>query len=201
MHRRSDQTHAVPLQGILAFIFAMVVSFSTIAQAYPLQYRTEAGCDGVTVYFSNVQPGISQFWDLGDGTTSNSVSPVHVFPYGCILNVTLTVDHGNGQIATYALDVALGSAPDLAGLQFPNVFTPNGDGINDGFGPLTDQFLGPCSQMIILNRYGQKLFDGAGYNVMWDGRTFAGEPAVPGTYFYIFKVNGHEFTGHLSLHL
>ncbi len=174
---------------------------SAFSQINPIQVRFEPGCEAVKAYFTNMQPGAGQVWDLGDGTTSTALQPTHEFPYGAIINVSLTLDLGDGEFITFALDVSTPSRVDLSDLQFPNVFTPNGDGINDTFGPLTDQFLGPCSQLSIFNRFGQRLFDGAGNSATWDGRTFAGVPATEGTYFYVFKVNGLEFTGYLSLHL
>jgi gliding motility-associated-like protein len=180
-------------------LVAILLTFTAAAQLYPLQYRTEAGCDGVRFYFTNAQPGSYQLWEFGDGATSTLPNPTHLFPYGTIINVALTIDVGDGQLVTFGLDIATEDAPDLADLVFPNVFTPNGDGVNDQFGPITEHFLGACSQLTILNRYGQKLFDGIGNNASWDGRTFAGVPAVEGTYFYIFKVNGAEYKGSLSL--
>ena len=81
----------------------------------------------------------------------------------------------------------------------PNVFTPNGDGYNDVFTLDTDAFLGPCTDLFIYNRWGQKIFESLGNNITWDGTTFAGEPCVPGTYFYLFNVNGMTFEGSVLL--
>lgn len=59
---------------------------------------------------------------------------------------------------------------------FPNAFTPNGDGRNDFFLEGFD--------LVIINRWGQELYAG---KTGWDG-TFNGEPVSPGTYFYIVRV-------------
>ncbi len=61
-------------------------------------------------------------------------------------------------------------------ISLPNAFTPNGDGINDIFGKGSD--------LIIFNRWGQKIYDGV---EGWDG-TFNGRPVAPGTYYYIQTV-------------
>ncbi|MBS4013755.1 MAG: gliding motility-associated C-terminal domain-containing protein [Bacteroidetes bacterium] len=61
-------------------------------------------------------------------------------------------------------------------ISLPNAFTPNGDGINDIFGKGSD--------LIIFNRWGQKIYDGV---EGWDG-TFNGRAVAPGTYYYIQTV-------------
>ena len=75
-------------------------------------------------------------------------------------------------------------------LIIPNVFTPNGDGVNDGF-----NLKGGCIYSIdkqIFNRWGQLLFQSSQINEVWNGRTTAGDEVPEGTYFYIFKVGLFE---------
>lgn len=62
----------------------------------------------------------------------------------------------------------------------PNVFTPNGDGINDLFISANDVRPGTLS---IYNRWGQEVHQGPIANG-WDGRTSGGEPCAAGVYFY-----------------
>ncbi len=67
-------------------------------------------------------------------------------------------------------------------LTIPNVFTPNGDGINDEFEILNLEHY-PNAQMLIYNRWGVKVFEHSDYyNNWWDGRG-----APDGVYFYILK--------------
>jgi len=64
-------------------------------------------------------------------------------------------------------------------LTIPNVFTPNGDGINDFFEILNLEHY--RAQMVIFNRHGRKVFEHSDYyNNWWDGRN-----APDGTYYYI----------------
>ena len=65
----------------------------------------------------------------------------------------------------------------------PNVFSPDGDGINDVFfinNTCLEGFL-----LEIYNRWGTKIYESTLGG--WDGYTTAGKPADDGTYFYIFK--------------
>ena len=60
---------------------------------------------------------------------------------------------------------------------FPNAFTPNGDGINDVF--LKGY------NLTVLNRWGQELYSGLNG---WDG-TYNGQRVSSGTYFYIVNLS------------
>ena len=74
-------------------------------------------------------------------------------------------------------------------VDIPNVFTPNGDGINDFFFPRSLLASGLTSfKMNIYNRWGQQIFestslDGSG----WDGR-LNGMPQPSGVYVYTIDV-------------
>jgi hypothetical protein len=86
----------------------------------------------------------------------------------------------------------------------PNVFTPNGDGINETFGPPTDganpshcpRFV-QAVEFTVYNRWGKEVFS---YNtrgegdeetsvyLQWDGRANNGEILSPGVYYYVAAV-------------
>ena len=74
-------------------------------------------------------------------------------------------------------------------MKIPNVFTPNGDGINDEFviqigerGQFVETFI-PQLQIVIFNRYGRRVFEHHDYyNNWWDG---GNQP--DGTYFYVIQ--------------
>lgn len=72
----------------------------------------------------------------------------------------------------------------------PNVFSPNGDGINDDW---QVKFLAqyPDCRVEIFNRSGVKLFESRGYNRPWDG-TFNGKPVPVATYYYLINLNNDE---------
>jgi len=78
--------------------------------------------------------------------------------------------------STFAQDVVV----------IPNIFTPDGDGINDvfriqnsGFEQLT------CT---IYNRHGEPVYRFYGINGSWDGYTHAGVKVTPGVYFVIVEL-------------
>jgi gliding motility-associated-like protein len=78
----------------------------------------------------------------------------------------------------------------------PNVFTPNGDGINDLF--YFDKESIKPKLLTIINRWGLKVFESLN-NFFWDGRTISGEPCNAGTYYYIIQTETETYKGFLEL--
>jgi gliding motility-associated-like protein len=68
----------------------------------------------------------------------------------------------------------------------PNVFTPNGDGINDTWQVKNLPEYNDCL-LNIYNRYGQVVYKTTGYDKEWDGSA-NGRPLPAGTYYYIIDL-------------
>lgn len=80
--------------------------------------------------------------------------------------------------------------------KIPNVFTPNGDGINDYF--MFDNSLVQAKNLTILNRWGTIVYQ-SNSNFMWDG-TYSGNECTNGVYYYIVEVeNDIKLNGFLTL--
>lgn len=77
----------------------------------------------------------------------------------------------------------------LSLVNVPNVFTPNGDGINDVFYVQTLSV--ESFKAVIINRWGNKLYEWTNPEEGWDGRV-NGRYASPGTYYYIVTARGRE---------
>lgn len=80
--------------------------------------------------------------------------------------------------------------PDQPVYELPNVFTPNGDGINDVFAPMhiTPDLITHV-KMHIFNRWGRTVYDTEDIYINWDGRVGgSGQPCSTGTYFYVCDV-------------
>ncbi|MBO7571067.1 MAG: gliding motility-associated C-terminal domain-containing protein [Bacteroidales bacterium] len=86
--------------------------------------------------------------------------------------------------------------------ELPNVFTPDGDGINDYYHPIGEYRFVEKVDMTILNRWGQVMFETTDPDIMWDGRNkMTGKMVVPGVYFYICDVYEQRLTGLEARHL
>lgn len=76
-------------------------------------------------------------------------------------------------------------------LEFPNAFSPNGDGKNDKF-KAKEGYKGIISfHATIINRWGQKLYEWDNPAEGWDG-TFKGSPVRDGVYFVIVNAKGSD---------
>ncbi len=120
-------------------------------------------------------------WYFGNDTLVNfSGSPVNYnFGPPGTYEITLLVADTNGCHDDITLTVTVTNEFHL-----PNVFTPNGDGINDFFVLKENVFR--SFEVVIVNRWGNVVHhrkDATGI-YLWDGKTQAGDPVNDGVYFY-----------------
>ncbi len=78
-------------------------------------------------------------------------------------------------------------------LSFPNVFTPNGDGVNDYFQPFALEGI-LNYEMKIYDRWGQLQFETKNSG-KWNGNRPNGKPCVEGVYFFVLDFTLHHGTG------
>lgn len=79
----------------------------------------------------------------------------------------------------------------------PDVFTPNGDGINDIF---YIAYLPEGSVLKIYNRWGNIVYENRSYHNDWDGSTGAGQKVSDGTYFYALQTpDGKKYSSTVNV--
>jgi gliding motility-associated-like protein len=83
--------------------------------------------------------------------------------------------------------------------EIPNVFTPNGDNINDRLVAKTSGLVEKVD-FKLFNRYGVLIFETAEPKLNWDG-TYKGNIVSPGVYFYQCDVYGRTETGLELVHI
>ncbi len=133
-------------------------------------------------------------WDFGDNSGTIVVTnPSHTYNTVGIYTVTLIAYGANSCNNTTTLTIIVA---DTAGLSMPNIFTPNGDGVNDVFQPNAHGLTSlTCT---IYDRWGIKITDlDTSAQQYWDGHTTSGIACSDGTYFYILKatdVNGKTYS-------
>ncbi len=137
-----------------------------------------------SVFFPDVQftdlsyDAVSWFWDFGDGTTIDEQHPAHRYTRFGELPVTLIVYNDEGCSDTTSKLIEIEKI--ITGY-FPNSFTPNGDGVNDFFGPAG--FLTGGHSMTVFNRWGQIVYS-TSTSGWWDGNGSDGKPAPIGVYSF-----------------
>ena len=76
----------------------------------------------------------------------------------------------------------------------PNAFTPNGDGLNEIFKPISDVSSYNYYRFLVFNRWGEKLFDTDDSNSGWDG-TFGGKICLHDVYMWTLNVKSNCSNG------
>lgn len=131
--------------------------------------------------------GTNYTWSFGDGSilASNDTTVLHVYNQSGNFPVILTAQNG------FCVDTAMAyiKVDLISSFVVPNVFTPNGDGINDVF--TFDAVNMGEIHVLIYDRWGLKMFEStASGNVKWDGKNKGGSTVTDGTYFYIITATG-----------
>ncbi|PKQ64318.1 hypothetical protein BZG02_05740 [Labilibaculum filiforme] len=92
----------------------------------------------------------------------------------------------NGCIGKDSIEVYM----DRYRIFVPNAFTPDGNGVNDTFGPsITGDIAGEDIEMFIYNRWGELIYEFTDLGQGWDG-TYKGQMAKTGVYVWVLIVNG-----------
>jgi gliding motility-associated-like protein len=163
--------------------FTVGASNAVTADFTPSTYQ---GTAPLAVTFSNTSTNATAYgWSFGANTsTSTQVNPSYTYTNAGSYVVTLVAANGNCTDTarkTVTIDVA-------EVLIIPNIFSPNGDGINDQFF-ITSAGLSTLN-CDIYNRWGQLIFSIKSINQTWDGVMNNGNHASEGTYFYLLQAIG-----------
>eukprot|EP00051_Salpingoeca_urceolata_P030977 m.493371 g.493371 ORF g.493371 m.493371 type:complete len:747 (-) comp36726_c0_seq1:3-2243(-) len=180
----------------------------------------QSGCAPLEVVFTNTsQDAVSYEWNF-DGnvvTTTNTNPQTQTFMNTALIQLVAT-DAGGCSDTTYStVTVTSCGCTDPTAQNYdpnalvddgscfypqpeifvPNVFTPNEDNQNDVF--FIDVKNASDLSFVILNRWGNVLYEGNGLNATWNGYIVGGHLASDGTYFVRYTVtgiDGQEHEGH-----
>jgi gliding motility-associated-like protein/uncharacterized repeat protein (TIGR01451 family) len=121
-------------------------------------------------------------WNVGQVVSNTPVTlnvPVQVMQHGIIESVARIKGKEFDPILANNVDQVVQQVNPLI---IPNVFTPNGDGVNDTFFiPGLDTYTE--DEIVIINRWGNNVYEKKNYQNDWTGKGL-----VEGTYFYVLKV-------------
>ena len=87
-------------------------------------------------------------------------------------------------------------------LRVPNVFSPNGDQINDFFSVETDGTT--LYEFSVFTRTGTRIYYSLSPQIRWDGKSIGGKELREGVYYYVIEKQGSgdpiEKAGYLHLY-
>ena len=160
----------------------------------------EPGCEGIEItYYNTSGTELDFYWIFSDNDSSINNEIVKIFSFGSDYSGSLFVQDTNGCIEslTYSGDAL--TFDDYFTISDPNVFTPNGDNLNDEFIIEIPEKVEKCAELTIYNRWGQIQYFSTGNNLKWDGRNNVGSETPAGTYFYTLSIKDKKFEGTLNL--
>jgi len=151
-------------------------------------------------FYDNSEIASSWQWDLGDGSNSIINNPVHEYSDTGSYVISLYIENIFGCRDTVRREIRI--RPAYA-IWIPNTFTPDGDGINEGF--FVDGFGLKEVELRIFNRWGDQLFHQTGKNtqVIWDGE-YKGSLVQDDVYVYKARVKDvfdeyHDLIGRVTI--
>ena len=164
------------------------ISISLLAQTEGLSVEVSPYNSTVTICDSvqlNASGASFYTWSPSIGLSCDTCSNPFASP-AVTTTYRVTGLDSNGCFVTAEVIVEVNendSCLDNCVLYTPNAFTPNGDGINDKFYPLT-----ACTfehyEFLIFNRWGELIFKTSNQTDKWDGK-FRGSDCPVGVYVYL----------------
>jgi gliding motility-associated-like protein len=149
-------------------------------------------CEGDTALLTTPSWQGSFLWNTGSTDTLLLVTQAGTY--------TLTITNTCG---SYTDSIQILEKPNINITQLPNVFSPNGDGLNDEY-TIADLQFAEEFVLLIYNRWGRLLFETSDANIAWKGTGDGNSEASPGVYFVILKYKncyGEETTLNGNIHL
>jgi gliding motility-associated-like protein len=188
---------------------SVVVNAGTVSASFDTD--PDFGFAPLTVNFNNTSNlgsltsgTVSTTWNYGNGMTytASGSSPSYSttgYPDGLAVyqsagsyTVWMIITQNTGTASCIGTASAVVTVDLPSDLTVPNVFTPNGDGVNDEFTLLTTNLTNITC--VIFDRWGVKVYDVTSEkgNISWDGKNFSNKDVPAGTYFYILKAKGKD---------
>jgi gliding motility-associated-like protein len=156
-------------------------------------------CSGYTGILINTSTeALNYLWQFPDGTTSTAIDPQVQLNLSGNNTITLTAVN-NMCNDTAVVDFASTAIGQLYS-KLPNVFSPNGDGINDCYDFGKTFNLDNCSSWEVFDRWGNKVFQSSSAHPCWNGKKDGtGKDLSDGTYYIIVKIAGQTYHGSITL--
>ncbi len=164
--------------------------FFEIPEFEPLTLTLEEGELNEIVAIATGGTGIYEFFLNGESYGSQNV---FLISESGEYNITVSDDTG--------CELSLVTESEFFDICIPNYFTPNGDGVQDGWAPGCINGY-PNLEFDIFDRYGRKVAS-LRQGELWDGK-YNGNELPTGDYWYVVKPNStdsdREFVGNFTLY-
>lgn len=134
---------------------------------------------------------VNYLWSI-DGQSFSTEDANYTFTAEGEYPVTLLITDAAGCIDSVTQIISIYGV-----LVIPNVMTINGDNVNETF---KIEGLKPNTNLLIVNRWGNLVFQTDDYQNDWDGKDYSGNDLTEGVYTYLLKgTDGKEEHGFIHL--
>jgi gliding motility-associated-like protein len=163
---------------------------------------SEAFVSQATIRFNDGSTNAtSWYWDFSTGQYSNEQKPSFKYEVPGTYYVVITVTDDYGCTASDTITVIIHEGLEV---WIPDAFSPNGDGLNDYFGPVGRGMSLDGYEMVIYDRWGKQAFLSTDYYHRWDGTINGQKVEMNAVFVYriiIYDLLGKEyrFTGRVTL--
>jgi gliding motility-associated-like protein len=135
--------------------------------------RDTTVCEDANLVLNATTLGANKYvWNTGETSPAITLDSVGLY--------IVTASNNCGSVSDTVLVTANNCDPPF----IPNVFTPNNDGLNDGF--YVDFKNARVFKIEIFNRWGEKVFESDNKTFVWKG-DFRGQMVPAGVYFYVIS--------------
>lgn len=158
-----------------------------------------------TIYFTDQSTNAASWlWSFGDLTVATSTlqNPSFMYPDPICYQVNLAVTSVDGCVDSTTEDICID--PDVS-IYVPNTFTPNQDGLNELFVPITVGIDPDKYEFWVFDRWGNLIFYSDELGEGWDGKVM-GNSDLCQEDTYVWKVKcvdvlnkKHNLIGHVNL--
>lgn len=166
----------------------------TIDNSFNVSFNANptTGMAPLGVTFNNTSTGTGSFiWNFGDGSPTNSTSnnPAHEYQFEGSYQATLYGVSSLGCLDSASITIVV---EEQFVVVIPNVFTPNGDGLNDDF-HITLKGV-KSAECLVYDRWGLLMYKFNPEVEDWPGKTRNGKICPDGSYYYIltYTKNNNE---------
>jgi PKD repeat protein len=183
--------------GVTAVLDTQVVLMPVAVAAFTVSPLPAPASEGTYVFENTSAEAVSYHWDLGDGTTTDEISPEHTYTAMGDFEVVLVADNAMNCPDTARATVQTGGASTL---HVPSALVLNQPGEAGLFLP---KGIGLSSySVMVFDEWGNRIWESTELNngspaQGWDG-TYNGSPVPQGSYTWRIEaafVSGKEWDG------
>jgi len=141
------------------------------------------------LYYVDNNPNLIFNWEVEDGTIiSGQGSSSITINWTNLAGIKQIKVYSNPLGSCYSdTSLAYVLVEEMEDIYLPNSFTPNGDGLNDFFGPVLNAAFIKSYSLTILNRWGNIIYESNNPNEKWDGKD-AGGNTLNGVFLCLLNI-------------